>query len=201
MNFIKVCDWLILWFLMTIKRKRRKKRFKRTEYFWIKRDIFKWRSEVLPHFVRTALLPSSMKIDFLQFWPHWGLHDQNTGQLQPIHKQLNYYHASANLSASSRAFTEFSKKFNKPGIWTKAGQCGNCGSEAGIRKPGGMSRKAIQYSSVYCSCCDHSLSQMPQDRSAGRAITKCWLRLRVSWRSGSRVRLLWGKLQQEGGKL
>ncbi len=48
--------------------------------------------------------------------------------------------------------------------------------------PGDMvSWEAIQYSPVYCSCSDHSLSKMPQDRSAGRAITKCWLRLCLRW--------------------
>jgi len=60
----------------------------------------------------------------------------------------------------------------------EARQCGNCGSTAGMKMPGSMvSREAIQYSPVYCSFSDHSLSEMPQDRSAGRAITKCWLKL------------------------
>lgn len=77
----------------------------------------------------------------------------------------------------------------------EAKQCGCCGSGSRIKMPGDIvSWEAIQYSAVYCSCSDHSLSKTPQDRSAGRAITKCWLRLCLHW-SVSYIRLLW----QRGG--
>lgn len=170
----------------------------------------KWRDEVPLNFIGITSPTASMKIDFLWIWPHWGfqtLHDQNiwlllvysiTGQklwnnqfpfLSPGGQQ-QWQPVCFHLSIFKVRFSSH-KKSRRAWLWMEAKQCGCCGSGARIKMPGDMgSWEVIQYSPVYCSCSDHSLSKMPQDRSAGRAITKCWLRLCLHW-SVSYVRLLW----------
>lgn len=64
------------------KQVKKQKKMKKKRVSLDQARYFKWRYD----FVGTALLLSSMKTDFQQIWPHWGLHDQNTGQLQSIHK-------------------------------------------------------------------------------------------------------------------
>lgn len=93
----------------------------------------------------------------------YSITSQNLGNKQfPFH--LQGASSSANLSVFTSAFIKWgvssSKKSRKAWFWMEAKQCGRCGSGARIKMPGDMvSWEAIQYSPVYCSCSDHSLSK------------------------------------------